>query len=147
MSTYVSLHYHIVFSTKQRTKFIHRRWEARLHEYLGGIVNGLGGYSQNVGGIEDHIHLLVGLKPSHCIADFIRELKKSSSKWIHDEIGQDKFAWQEGYAAFSISANVRDKVKNYITNQREHHRVKSYREELIGMFDKAGIAYDPRYLV
>ena len=105
MSTYSSLHYHLVFSTKHRTNFIHRSWETRLHEYLGGIVKSLDGFPQGVGGVEDHVHLLVGLKTTHRISDFVRELKKGSSVWIHDVIGQAKFAWQEGYSVFSVSAN------------------------------------------
>jgi len=76
MSTYASLHYHIVFSTKHRTKFIQRSWEERLHEYIGGVVKGLDGFPQGVGGVEDHLHLLVGLKQTHRISDFVRELKK-----------------------------------------------------------------------
>jgi putative transposase len=146
MTTYASLHYHVVFSTKHRTNFIHRNWEDRLHQYLGGAIKGLDGFPQGIGGIEDHVHLLVGLKPTHCIATFVRELKKSSSKWIHEEIEQDKFAWQEGYAVFSISADIRARVRNYIAHQHEHHRVKSYREEWIEMLNRAGVEFDPKYL-
>lgn len=86
MSTYLSLHYHLVFSTKNRQTFIKDGWAAQLHEYLGGTVNGLGGFSQGVGGISDHVHLLVGLKATHCLADFMRELKKASSIWVHEEL-------------------------------------------------------------
>ena len=146
MSTYASLHYHIVFSTKHRTNFIHRSWETKLHEYLGGICKNLEGFPQGIGGIEDHVHLLVGLKPKHCLSDFVRELKKASSKWVHQEIEQDKFAWQEGYSVFSVSSTARPSVKNYIAGQREHHRVKSFREELVTMLDRAGVEYAPKYL-
>ena len=76
MATYLSLHYHLVFSTKNRAPLIAESWLTRLHEYLGGTVNGLGGFIQQVGGINDHVHLLVGLKATHCLADFIRELKR-----------------------------------------------------------------------
>lgn len=76
----------------------------------------------------------------------MRELKKASSQWVHEEIKQCEFAWQEGYAVFSVSADVRAKVKSYIAHQREHHQVKSYREELVEMLDKAGIEYDSKYL-
>jgi REP element-mobilizing transposase RayT len=145
-STYPSLHYHLVFSTKDRKPTIVPAWRARLHEYLGGIVQGLGGVSQRVGGACDHVHLLVGLKATHCLADFMRELKKASSVWEHDEIGSKRFAWQEGYAAFTVSATSRAAVRRYIDNQDEHHRGRTYREELIEMLDKAGIEYDPRYL-
>jgi putative transposase len=146
MTTYASLHYHVVFSTKHRTNFINHRWEDRLHQYLGGVVKGLDGFPQGIGGVEDHVHLLVGLKPTHCIATLMRELKKSSSQWVHEEIAQNEFAWQEGYSVFSISAGVRARVKNYIAHQCEHHRVRGYREELIEMLSRAGVEFDRIYL-
>ncbi len=146
MSTNLSLHYHIVFSTKNRTPLIDKSWMSRLHEYLGGTVIGLGGVSQGVGGVADHVPLLVGLKATHCLADFMRELKKASSVWVHDEIHEQRFAWQEGYAAFTVSATSRDGVKRYIANQAEHHRVKSFREELKEFLEKAEVEFDERYL-
>ena len=145
-STYLSLHYHIVFSTKNRQTFIKDDWAEQLHEYLGGTVNGLGGFSQGVGGISDHVHLLVGLKATHCLSDFMRELKKASSIWVHEEIKQAEFAWQEGYSAFTVSPTARADVKRYIANQKEHHRRKSFREELVEMLERAGVEFDPRYL-
>jgi REP element-mobilizing transposase RayT len=145
-STYLSLHYHLVFSTKERRPWIDESWRPRLHEYLGGTVQGLGGYSQDVGGVADHVHLLVGLEATHCLADFMRELKKASSVWVHEEIRERRFAWQEGYSAFTVSATARDAVREYIANQEEHHRRKTFREELVEMLERAGIEYDPRYL-
>ena len=90
------------------------------------------------------MHLLIGLKATHCLSDILRELKKASSVWVHDEIG-DSFAWQEGYAAFTVSPTARPSVKEYIAHQEEHHRAKSYREELIEMLARADVEYDPRY--
>jgi putative transposase len=145
-STYLSLHYHLVFGTKNREPFIAPAWKSRLHDYLGGTIRGLGGYPEGVGGVADHVHLLVGLKATHCLADVLRELKKASSAWVHEEIGLRGFAWQEGYAAFTVSATSREAVRHYIANQEEHHRVKSFREELIEMLNKAGIEYDAQYL-
>jgi len=145
-STYLSLHYHLVFSTKDREALITTEWRARLHDYLGGTVRGLGGFPEGIGGVSDHVHLLAGLKATHCLSDFLRELKKASSTWVHEEIGLDGFAWQEGYAAFTVSATAREAVRHYIANQEEHHRVKSFREELIEMLNKAEIEYDPKYL-
>ena len=78
-STYLSLHYHLVFSTKNREPNIHANWIVPLHDYLGGTIRGLGGFPEGVGGVADHVHLLVGLKATHCLADVMRELKKSSS--------------------------------------------------------------------
>lgn len=145
-STYTSLHYHLVFSTKHRQASITDSWRNRLHSYLGGAVRGLEGFPQGVGGVEDHVHLLVGLTPNHRLADFLRELKKSSSKWVHDETGSRDFAWQEGYAAFSVSPPARIDVAHYIANQVEHHRQRSFRDELIELLQRAGVEYDPKYL-
>jgi putative transposase len=144
-STYLSLHYHLVFATKNREAIIAPEWRFRLHEYLGGTISGLGGFSQGIGGMADHVHLLVGLKATHCLADVMRELKKSSSAWVHEQIGLQSFGWQEGYAAFTVSAPARQAVKRYIANQEKHHRVRSSRDELLDMLAKAGIEYDPQY--
>ena len=145
-STYLSLHYHLVFATKNRAPLIAAEWQPRLHEYLGGTISGLGGFPEGVGGVAHHVHLLVGLKATHCLADIMRELKKAASIWVHETIGLGSFAWQEGYAAFTVSPTARGGVQHYIANQAEHHRVKSYREELIELLAKAGIEYDPQYL-
>jgi putative transposase len=147
-STYLSLHYHLVFSTKNRAPVIASPWRLRLHDYIGGTIRGLGGFPEEVGGVADHVHLLMGLKATHCLADVMRELKKASSIWVHKEIGSSSqmFAWQEGYAAFTVSATARAAVRKYIAGQEEHHRTRSFREELIEMLGKAGIEYDPKYL-
>jgi putative transposase len=86
------------------------------------------------------------LKATHCLADVVRELKKASSVWVPNEIGMNSFAWQEGYSAFTVSATARSGVKTYIANQEEHHRTKSFREELIEMLKRAGVDYDPQFL-
>jgi putative transposase len=147
-STYLSLHYHIVFGTKDRMPLIDASWRPRLHEYLGGTVHGLGAIPEAIGGVADHVHLLVGLKSTHCVADFVRDLKKAATLWIQNEIERGgKFAWQNGYAAFTVSATARQAVREYINSQEAHHRVKSFREEFVSMLEKAGIEYDPRFLV
>ncbi len=89
------------------------------HEYLGGTARGLGAFPQEIGGIEDHVHLLIGLKSTHCIADFMRELKKSASAWVHETIGMKDFAWQEGYGIFSVSAPAAD------GGRQEHRQARS----------------------
>jgi putative transposase len=145
-STYLSLHYHIVFSTKRREPTIAASWRPRLWEYLGGAVNGLDGYCQGIGGAADHVHLLVGLKSTHRLSDFMRELKKSVSTWVHEEVGVGQFGWQEGYGAFTVSPSARDEVRSYVANQAEHHRTVTFREELMAMLERAGIEYDERWL-
>jgi REP element-mobilizing transposase RayT len=92
------------------------------------------------------VHLLVSLKATHCLSDFLRELKKASTNWVHQEIGLRTFAWQEDYAAFTVSPSAQSAVQEYIANQEEHHRTKSFQEELVQMLTKAGIEYDNRFL-
>ena len=145
-STYLSLHYHIVFATKERRPLILPSWQVRFHEYLAGTVHGLGGYSQAVGGVSDHVHLLIGLKSTHCLADFMRELKKHSSAWVHNTVGSAAFAWQEGYSAFTVSATARGGVTKYIANQEAHHRKLTYREEFVMLLEKAGVPFDLKYI-
>ena len=144
-STYLSLHYHLVFATKERRPFIRPEWRNRLHDYLGGTVRGLGAFSRMVGGVEDHVHLLIDLCATHCLADFMRELKKGSSAWVHETISDGEFGWQEGYAAFSVSAPALPGVTRYIENQEEHHRQKSSAEELEELLKLAGVEYNSKY--
>ena len=145
-STFLSLHYHIVFSTKDRRPLINPAWRARLHEYLGGTINGLGGFSEQVGGVADHVHLLFGLKATHCLADFMRELKKASSSWVKGN-GESDFTWQDGYAAFTVSASMRERVRHYIQNQEQHHAKRDFVSELKELLAKHDVKYDERYLV
>ena len=145
-STYLSLHYHIVFSTKNRQNLIAPAWTSRLHEYLGGTIRGLGGHPECIGGVRDHVHILAGFNAVHSLAEIMRELKKTSSTWVHQEMNLHSFAWQEGYAAFTVSAPARDAVRNYISNQEEHHRIKTFREELLEMLNRSGVEYDVKYL-
>lgn len=146
MSTYLSLHYHLVFSTKNRAALIAPGWRGKLHEYLGGTIRGMNGISEGVGGVADHVHILARLKATHCLADFMRELKKSSSVWVRDTLGLRAFSWQEGYAAFTVSATNIDAVQHYIAHQEEHHRNKTFIEELADFLKQAGVEYDPQYL-
>ena len=110
-STHLSLHYHLIFSTKDRVAHMREDWRGRLHAYMGGIVNDLGGVAETIGGVEDHVHLLVGLRATHRLADVLREIKASSSKWVHEELKKPLFSWQEGYGAFTVSPSQLEVVK------------------------------------
>jgi putative transposase len=145
-STYSQILFHLIFATKNREPLILDAWRPQLHEYLGSTVVGLGGTALAVGGVRDHVHLLVGLKPTHRLSDFMRELKKASSVWVGKEIGATVFAWQEGYGAFTVSASARDSVRNYIRGQEEHHRRKTSRLELVEILRQCEVAYEDRYL-
>lgn len=145
-STYLSLHYHVIFSTKERRPYLDDTVRGRVHKYMGGILRKMDAIPEDIGGTNDHVHLLVGLKATHCLADVMRELKKNTSLWIHKEIGMHEFGWQDGYAAFTVSATAREGVRQYINHQQIHHHKKSFREELIELLEMAGIKYDPQYL-
>jgi len=99
-----------------------------------------------VGGVVDHIHLLIGLRGTHRLADVIRDIKRTSSAWVHETIVDTQFEWQDGYGAFSVSASLLQKVKQYIANQEEHHRKRTFQEEYLELLKASGVEYDERYL-
>ena len=121
-------------------------WREELHAYLGGIIKGQGGVAMAVGGVSDHVHLLVGLRATHCLANVMRELKSESSHWVHQHQRLPGFAWQEGYAGIAVSPSHLGDVKRYVLNQDEHHRTKSFKEEYVEFLKKCGIEYDEKYL-
>ena len=144
-STHISLHYHIVFYTKERRRTIADPWREQLHAYIGGITREFGAVAQSIGGTGDHVHILAGLKATHTVADVVRHIKRGSSAWIHQH-GVSKFAWQEGYGAFTVSSSQLSKVQHYIANQMEHHRTKSFEEEYIELLRLSGVEFDEKYL-
>jgi putative transposase len=146
MAAYLSLHYHIVFATKRRIPVLDKAWREELHGYMGGTLKGLGAFPQAIDGWNDHVHILVGLKATHVLADVVRELKKASTAWIREEKGIRPFAWQEGYAAFTVGWRQREIVRAYIEGQEEHHRRKSYGEEVEQLLKEEGVEFDPKYL-
>ena len=145
-STHTSLHIHLVFSTKGRLPFIEAEWQSDLHAYLGGCLKRLDAFPQEIGGVADHVHLLVGIKPVHAIADLVREAKRISSEWVKDAQRVRKFAWQEGYGAFSVSKSAVPTIREYIREQQKHHRRRTFQEEYLEFLEKHGIEYDERYL-
>jgi REP element-mobilizing transposase RayT len=145
-STYYSLHYHWVCSTKGRRPFIGPNWRADFHRYIGGTIRGLDGMPLKVGGVSDHVHALFGLKTTHCIADFVRELKKATSVWAAENHDRD-FVWLEGYSIFAVSRSRVEPVGAYIDRQEEHHRKTTFADELSQLLEKHGIKYDPKYLL
>lgn len=145
-STHVSLHYHLVFSTKNREPWIEAHHRSRLYEYLGGILRTEGAISHGIGGTWDHVHVLAGLRATHCLAHVMQRLKSVSSRWIHEELSLPGFAWQEGYGAFTVSATSLEAVRAYVSNQEEHHRVRTFQEEYVEMLKKGLVEYDERHL-
>ena len=121
-------------------------WRERLHAFLGGVVNQLDGFPAAVGGVADLVHLLIGLGAMHRLADVMREIKSVSSRWVHDEIGQRAFTWQEGYGAFTVGAPQCHSVRDYIAQQEQHHRVRTFQDEYVEFLQRGGVEYDERYL-
>jgi putative transposase len=145
-STHLSLHYHLVFGTKEHEPLIASAWRDRLHAYLGGVIRTLDGVPETIGGVADHVHLLVGLRATHTLADVLREIKSVSSAWVHEEVGVRSFAWQEGYGAFTVSSSQLKNVRKYIQKQEEHHRTRTFRDEYLALLRRAGVEFDERYL-
>ncbi len=145
-STHLSLHYHLVFSTKNRVPSIADAWRGRLHAYLGGVVRNVEGVPEAIGGVADHVHLLIGLRATARLADVVRDVKAVSSRWVHEETGNREFSWQEGYGAFTVSASQREMVREYIAKQEEHHRKRTFQEEYLELLKRSSVEYDDRYL-
>jgi len=147
MSTFSKLSYHIVFSTKYRCKSIADSFSERLYEYIGGIIRGKNGHMIEIGGVEDHVHLLANLPPTKSISDTIREIKANSSKWRNELSDKtDRFEWQKGYGVFTVSYSQIEPVRYYIRNQREHHRTITFEEEYIAFLKLHDIEFDHKYL-
>ncbi len=145
-STHLSLNIHVVFSTKVRCAYIEPAWLERLHAFMGGAIRQTGAVPDAIGGVADHVHLLIGIRATHCLADIVQDLKTTSSKWVHREIRQPNFSWQEGYGAFSVSPTQRAAVKRYIAGQEAHHRRRTYQEEYLELLKKAEVDFDPKFL-
>ena len=145
--SYTHLLSHLNFSTKDRAPYIDAELMANLHLYLGGIVRELGGDAICIKGPSDHVHMLAGLPGSLAVADAMRVVKTNSSRWVHETWASRRdFAWQTGYAAFSVSRSNADEVRRYIDAQEEHHRKTTFEEELVAFLKRHGIEYDERYI-
>ncbi len=145
--SYVSSYYHCVFSTKERRPFIAPALRERLWPFLGGIARQHDMQAIEVGGMPDHVHLLLSLPPTLAIAKAMQLLKGGSSKWVHDTFREHwHFAWQIKYGGFAVSVSLLDKTIQYIRNQEQHHRMISFQEEFVTLLKKHRIAYDERYL-
>ncbi|MBI1313657.1 IS200/IS605 family transposase [bacterium] len=146
-NTYTCLHYHIVFSTRQRRGWIRQEIEHRVWEYIGGIARENGMKPLRVGGIEDHVHVVLGAPPTLAVSRIAQLIKGGSSKWIHEtfpDLGD--FRWQDGYGAFSVSRSSLDQVISYVAGQREHHRELTFQSEFLALLQRHGVEFDERYL-
>jgi len=139
---------HIIFSTKDRYPFLDSEIRDRMHRYLATICRDLKSVCYKVGGVSDHVHVVTSLPRTLSQSSLVENVKKKSSKWIKeiDETKYGKFAWQAGYGSFSISKSNLDEVINYVANQEEHHRKRTFQDEYRAFLTKHEVEFDERYV-
>ena len=148
MATFTQLYYHIVFSSKNRTNVFVANKRPELYAYMGGIIKNKKSTPHVINGVENHIHILTNIHPRIALSDFVKDIKIASSLWIRENNMFPQFdGWQDGYGAFTLSDQEKADVSGYIINQEEHHRKRTFREELIDLLRKAGISFDEKYLL
>ena len=146
-NTFTCLQYHLVFSTKHREPWLRADVQERVWAYLGGIARQNQLIPLLVGGVDDHIHMLVAIPPTIAVSEALKQVKGASSGWIRQNVsGCRSFGWQDGYGAFTLSKSQESEVKDYIRRQREHHRIKTFQQEYRALLERHAIKYDDRYL-
>ena len=147
MSTHQQLLYHITFSTKNRQRWLTDGFRETVFSYMAGTAKELDGFALIVGGFYDHAHLLVRIPAKIAVADFVGKVKSASSRHVNQNSGLlNKFGWQDGYGAFTVSLSAKDLVYEYIANQMDHHLERSFEDEYLALLRKHNVEYDPRYV-
>lgn len=145
--SFTSALFHCVFSTKDRRPLIDTALRERLYPYMGGIAREIGATALAIGGVEDHVHLLLSVPSTLNVAKMMQLIKTNSSKWIHETFPEQRdFAWQKGYGAFSIGVSQVDDTRTYIENQREHHRKRTFEDQFVAFLERHEIEYEEKYL-
>ncbi len=146
-NTYTQIHIQFVFAVRNRQSLIDEKWRAELYKYITGIVQHAGHKMLQINGMPDHIHILIGMRPSQSIADLMKHVKGDSSAWINQKgFIRTRFSWQEGYGAFSYAKSAVPNVIRYIKNQEVHHREKSFADEYEELLETFEIDYDKRFI-
>lgn len=146
-NTYTQLYFHIVFAVKGRNNFISNQWKDELYKYISGIIANKDQKLMIVNGMPNHVHLLIGTKPNCNLSDLIRDIKANSSKWINEKkFTNFHFEWQTGFGAFTVSQSGVPKAIEYIKNQEEHHRKKTFKEEYVEFLKAYQIDFKDEYL-
>ncbi len=147
MSTHQQLLYHVVFSTKNRQRWLTDGLRENVFAYMAGTAKELNGFAIKVGGFYDHAHLLVRIPAKIAVSEFVGKLKASTSKHINDTSGViRKFGWQDGYGAFTVSLSAKEAVVAYIEKQMDHHKKQTFEEEYLAILVKHAVEYDPKYV-
>jgi putative transposase len=145
--TFSQIYIQYVFAVKGRQNILQKPWRDEVFKYMSGIIKGKNQKPIIVNGVSDHVHVFVGLKPSMCIADLVRDIKNNSSNFINEQkYLKGKFAWQEGYGAFSYAHSQMNSVYKYIANQEEHHRKKTFKQEYTHFLKKFEIEYKDEFI-
>ena len=145
--TFSQLYIQVVFAVKGGENLLQKPWREEVFKYMSGIIKGKNQKPIIVNGVTNHVHLFIGLKPSMPLSDLIRDVKNNATNFINEnKFLKGKFSWQEGYGAFSYSHSQLDTVYQYILNQEEHHKKKTFKEEYLDFLQKFEIEYDERYL-
>ncbi|MFC0877064.1 IS200/IS605 family transposase [Saccharicrinis sp. FJH2] len=145
--TYSKIYVQYVFAVSGRENLLHKKWREELFKYIAGIIKGKNQKPIIVNGYLDHVHAFVGLQPSMPISDLVRDIKNNSSNFINNQrYVPGRFRWQEGYGVFSYSHSQIENVYNYIENQEEHHKTRTFREEYIEFLKEYGIEFNEKYL-
>jgi REP element-mobilizing transposase RayT len=146
-NSYTQVYIHFVFAVFGRQNLIRPDWRERLYQYITGIVRKKGHKLISIGGVEDHIHILIGTKPDEPLSKIVQEIKANSSRFINENrLLRGKFEWQKGFGAFSYSRSQIPVVARYIDNQPEHHKRRTFKQEYIELLDRFEVEYDERYL-
>ena len=147
MGAYTKLSYHLVFGTKFRQPVIDADLRPRLYDYIGGTLRSMDAHIEEIGGIEDHVHILAAIPPTLAISNVVRDLKANASKWINDNgLTFSRFEWQTGYAAFTVSFSQLGILRQYIRGQEEHHRKQTFEDEYVAFLDRHGISYERKQI-
>ena len=145
--TYSNNLYHVIYSVKNKMGLIDDYWQKEIHSYTCGIIHAEDCKVVTIGGVKDHVHILVKIKPSIAVSDLLRKVKANSSKWVKEKYSPvNGFQWQTGYSCFTVSESIAAKVSSYILNQESHHKKVSFREELILFYKMNKIEFDHMYL-
>ncbi len=146
-NTYTQIHIHAVFAVQNRACMIKNHWQDDLYKYISGIVKNNNHKLLIINGMQDHIHMLFGMRPTQSLSDLMQDVKGYSSKWINKKgFVQGEFSWQFGYGAFSYAKSDLPNVIEYIKNQQQHHKKKSFTEEYMSLLQEFGIDYDEKYI-
>jgi putative transposase len=145
--TFSQIYIHLIFAVQGRRSLISQSWEEELYKYISGIVRKKNQKLLAINGMPDHVHILIGMKPSCCLSDLVREIKKSSSDFVKEkDFMKGRFQWQEGYGAFSTNQSSLDQVIKYILNQKKHHQKRTFKQEYISFLEKYLVEFKEEFL-